>query len=54
LKLDEYYSKLDDTPAYAAALLLYPQFRLEYFTQKWTGPLKKYLEPMKRLSTSYI
>src|SRR5271170_2849274 len=25
-KLDEYYKKLDDTPAYAAALFLHPRF----------------------------
>ena len=30
-KLDSYYLKLDKTPAYAASLVLHPQFRLRYF-----------------------
>jgi hypothetical protein len=47
-KLDEYYKKLDDSPAYAAALILHPQYRLEYFKESWKKHLKKYLDPMKR------
>jgi hypothetical protein len=47
-KLDEYYSKLDNTPAYTASLTLHPQFRLDYFVERWTGSLKKYLGPTKK------
>jgi hypothetical protein len=47
-KLDEYYKKLDDSPAYAAALILHPQYRLDYFKESWKKHLKKYLDPMKR------
>jgi hAT family C-terminal dimerisation region len=47
-KLDNYYKKLDDSPAYAAALLLHPRYRLRYFDNKWKGQLRKYLAPMKK------
>jgi hypothetical protein len=47
-KLDEYYKKLDDSPAYAAALVLHPQYRLDYFKESWKRHLRKYLDPMKR------
>lgn len=46
-KLDEYYIKLDHSPAYAAALLLHPQFRLQHFKNNWKGSLLKYLRPMQ-------
>jgi hypothetical protein len=39
--------KLDDSPAYAAALLLHPRYRLRHFENKWKGHLKKYLGSMK-------
>jgi hypothetical protein len=48
LKLDDYYQKLDDSPAYAAALLLYPRYRMRHFENKWKGQLKKYLGLMKK------
>ena len=47
-KLDTYYIKLDDSPAYAAALILHPRFRLQYFEKRWTGNLAKYLSKMKK------
>lgn len=47
-KLDDYYKKLDESPAYAAALVLHPRYRLEYITEKWTGPLRKYIAPAKK------
>jgi hypothetical protein len=47
-KLDEYYSKLDEAPAYAAALILHPRYRLKYFKQKWVGSLRRYYEPIKK------
>jgi hypothetical protein len=34
LKLDEYYKKLNDSPAYAAALLCHSSFRERYFLNK--------------------
>ena len=48
LKLDDYYKKLDDSPAYAAALLLHPRYRLKHFNNKWKGSLKKYLALIKK------
>jgi hypothetical protein len=47
-KLDEYYKKLDDSPAYAAALLCHPSFRWRYFSNEWVGQLRKYQAPMKK------
>jgi hAT family C-terminal dimerisation region len=47
-KLDEYYAKLDEAPAYAVALVLHPRYRYGYFKQKWVGALRKYYEPMRR------
>jgi hypothetical protein len=47
-KLDDYYKKLDDSPANAAALLLHPRYRLQHFKNKWKGHLKKYLGPIKK------
>jgi hypothetical protein len=38
LKLDEYYRKLDDSPAYAAALFCHLSFRLRQ------APMKKALQ----------
>jgi hypothetical protein len=40
VKLDAYYKKLDDSPAYAAALMLHPQYRLQYIRERWKRPLK--------------
>lgn len=37
-KLDEYYSKLDETPVYYAALALHPAYRWRWFDNNWTGP----------------
>ena len=34
-KLDEYYRKMDDTPAYAAAVVLQPQFKWAWFQGAW-------------------
>lgn len=42
-KLDGYYKKLDDSPVYAATLMLHPQYRLQYIREKWKGPLKKHV-----------
>jgi hypothetical protein len=39
---------LDDSPAYAAALLCHPSFRWHYFSNKWIGQLRKYQTPMKK------
>ena len=47
-KLDSYYKKLDDSPAYAAALMLHPQYRLRYIRERWKGPLKKYIPITER------
>jgi hypothetical protein len=34
-KLDKYYSRLDETPVYYAAIALYPAYRWEYFEDVW-------------------
>jgi hypothetical protein len=47
-KLDDYYKKLDDSPAYAAAFLLHSRYRLRHFENKWKGQLKKYLGVIKK------
>ena len=33
--------KLDESPAYAAALILHPRYRMKYFEERWKGPMKK-------------
>jgi hypothetical protein len=35
-KLDKYYSMTEDTPAYSAAVCLYPSYKLSYFTSNWS------------------
>jgi hypothetical protein len=35
LKLDEYYTKLDNTPVYVAAIVLHPRMRWNWFTKAW-------------------
>ena len=40
--------KLSKSPAYAAALILHPRYRMKYFEEGWKGPLRKYLDPMKK------
>lgn len=49
-KLDNYYKKLDDSSAYAAAVILHPEYRLKYFEGRWNPRphLRPYLAPMKR------
>jgi hypothetical protein len=47
-KLDKYYIKLDDSPTYYVALMLYPHYRLRYFDEFWKGSLVRYLAPMKK------
>lgn len=45
-KLNEYYTLMDDTPIYAAALFLHPKFRFDYFKRRWnTETLQAYQEP---------
>jgi hypothetical protein len=34
-KLDQYYAKLTETPAYYASVVLHPQYRWNYFEQYW-------------------
>jgi hypothetical protein len=41
-KLDEYYVKMNETPAYACALLLHLQYRYRYFENNWKEYLSKY------------
>jgi hypothetical protein len=41
-KLDNYYKKLDQAPAYAISFLLHPSYRKHYFEEKWKGNLRKY------------
>jgi len=34
-KLDEYYSLLDDTPVYVAALALHPRYKMRWIKMMW-------------------
>jgi hypothetical protein len=34
-KLDEYYTKTDDTPLYVTAVVLHPRFKRRWFENKW-------------------
>jgi len=47
-KLDKYYIKLDDSPTYYVALMLYSHYRLHHFDEFWKGSLVGYLAPMKK------
>jgi hypothetical protein len=40
-KLDEYYKMLDETPVYAAAVVLHPGQGWRYLEEKWTSPAQK-------------
>ena len=46
-KLKEYYERMDESPAYAAALMLHPQYKIHYFTKRWKNHLSEYIEPTK-------
>ncbi|CCE35404.1 uncharacterized protein CPUR_06833 [Claviceps purpurea 20.1] len=35
-KLDDYYSKLDESPLYAGAVILHPGFGLNFLTNRWS------------------
>lgn len=35
LKLNEYYSLMDQSPAYCVALFLHPKYRFDYFEEQW-------------------
>jgi hypothetical protein len=37
-KLDEYYQKYDQSPAYPAAVVLHPGLKWRYFESQWTTP----------------
>ena len=48
-KLEQYYSLMDDSPAYAAAVMLNPSHRIKYFDTHWkVKDLKKHLGPTKK------
>ena len=40
-KLDQYYTMLDETPVYAAAIVLHPGQGWRYLEEKWTSPKQK-------------
>ena len=46
-KLRQYYGKMDESPAYAAALMLHPRHKLHYFTKRWKKHLAEYIQPTK-------
>lgn len=52
-KLDDYCKKLDNSSAYAAAVILHPEYKLKYFENRWNPRpnLKPYLAPMKKSVT---
>jgi hypothetical protein len=41
---DKYYKKTDDTPAYAAAILLHPSLRKDYLDSQWSHQ-REYINP---------
>ena len=43
-KFDKYYKLTDDTPVYAAAVLLHPAYRKAYFDTHWAHQ-RQYIEP---------
>jgi len=47
-KLDDYYLKMDETPAYALALLVHPRFRWTHFELNWKGHLARYKSGTKK------
>jgi hypothetical protein len=47
LKLRQYYERMDESPAYAAALMLHPRHKLHYFTKRWKTHLAEYIQPTK-------
>jgi len=52
--LDKYYSKTDDSPLYAAALILHPNRRTKYIEANWRAKwVKPALQRVKRLWESY-
>ena len=36
-KLNDYYSKLDETPVYVAAVVLHPRMKWRYLEKRWTN-----------------
>ncbi|KAI9655949.1 MAG: hypothetical protein M1829_000459 [Trizodia sp. TS-e1964] len=44
-KLRDYYEKMDESPAYAAALMLYPRHKLHYFHKRWKTHLAEFIQP---------
>jgi hypothetical protein len=46
-KLRQYYEKMDESSAYAAALMLHPRHKLHYFTKRWKTHLAQYIQPTK-------
>jgi hypothetical protein len=47
IKLKQYYERMDESPAYAAALMLHPRHKLHYFTKRWKTYLAQYIQPTK-------
>lgn len=48
LKLDDSPAFYAAFPAFYAALMLYPHYRLRDFDESWKGSLARYLTPMKK------
>lgn len=58
-KLREYYTKVDTSPFYAAAVALHPCKKFNYFEQQWTTKdaekdIKKAKQSVRRLFSDYI
>jgi hypothetical protein len=47
LKLRQYYRLLDDSPIYAASLVLNPSIKERYFENKWTGGQEDWISKTK-------
>ncbi|KAM3537959.1 hypothetical protein ARSEF1564_009122 [Beauveria bassiana] len=46
-KFDDYYTRTDDSPVYAAAILLHPSLRMAHMTEAWKDQAQ-YIEPAIR------
>jgi hypothetical protein len=44
-KFDKYYALADDTPVYAASVLLHPELREAYLRSVWAPRNKRYIKP---------
>lgn len=49
-KLNDYYTRIDETPLYYAAIALHPEMKMRYFEDEWVSK-PTWLAAAKRLVT---